>query len=398
MTAAPLFSRRIVKILLPVVVIVLLVGLVRWRQAAADNGKRDKHPPQVVTVAQVATRDMALHLVALGTVTPNNTVTVHSRVDGQLMRLNFTEGQQVKAGQLLAELDPRPFQAQVEQVQGQLAHDEALLQNAQLDLTRYRTLLEQNSIAEQQVATQQALVRQYRGTVAADRGTLANARLQLTYSRIAAPVSGRVGLKQVDQGNIVHASDSNGVVVITQMQPSSVVFAIPADRLDQVLPALNAGRALPVEAWDRDNRTLLAQGQLMTADNQVDTTTGTVKLKARFANRDNALFPNQFVNVRLETTVRQGALVIPAAALQRGVPGSFVYLVKPDNTVSLRVVTPGPAEGDWQIVEQGLKAGDRVVLSGVDRLRDGARVVVATAGAAAGGAPHGRHGRRGAAH
>lgn len=390
MIAAPVFSRRIVKILLPVVVVVLLVGLVRWRQAAADNGKRDRHPPQVVTVTQVATRDMALHLMALGTVTPNNTVTVRSRVDGQLMRLNFAEGQQVKAGQLLAELDARPFQAQVEQARGQLAHDEALLQNAQLDLTRYRTLLEQNSIAEQQVATQQALVRQYRGTVAADRGTLANARLQLTYTRITAPVSGRVGLKQVDMGNIVHASDTNGVVVITEMQPSSVVFAIPADRLDEVLPALNAGRTLPVEAWDRDNRTRLADGQLMTADNQVDTATGTVKLKARFANRDNALFPNQFVNVRLQTTVRQGARVIPTAALQRGTPGSFVYLVKPDNTVSLRVVTPGPAEGDWQIVEQGLKPGDRVVLSGVDRLRDGARVVVA--GAGGGGQAHGRRG------
>ncbi|BEV72740.1 MdtA/MuxA family multidrug efflux RND transporter periplasmic adaptor subunit [Paludibacterium sp. THUN1379] len=373
--------------------LVWLVGGLIWHQSASPSGDRQRNKPstQVVTVASVVSRDMTIYLTALGTVTPNNTVTVRSRVDGQLMKLGFSEGQMVRQGQMLAQLDPRPFQVALTQAQGQLARDQAQLKNAQIDLARYRTLLAQNSISQQQVATQEALVAQYQGTVTSDRGAVDNARLQLSYSQVTAPVSGRVGLKQVDLGNIVHASDSNGIVVITQMQPTNVLFSLPQDQVARVLPAIRANATLPVDAYDRDNRTRLASGRLLTVDNQVDTTTGTVKLKAVFANQDNALFPNQFVNVRLGTEVRKGALVIPLAAMQRGQPGIFVYLLQPDNTVTLRVIEPGPSEGDQLIVNRGLKAGDRVVTDGMDRLREGSKVSVATASPEAAGAqgkPH----------
>ncbi|TDR72446.1 MdtA/MuxA family multidrug efflux RND transporter periplasmic adaptor subunit [Paludibacterium purpuratum] len=386
------------KFLLILLLFVLLAVWLVWRNQAAnaDAQRRGKQTKQVVTVASVAPRDMTIYLSALGTVTPNNTVTVRSRVDGQLMRLGFGEGQMVKAGQLLAELDPRPFQVALMQAEGQLARDQAQLKNAQIDLARYRTLLTQNSISQQQVATQEALVAQYQGTVMADRGAVGNAQLQLSYSRVTAPVSGRVGLKQVDLGNIVHASDSNGIVVITEMQPANVVFSLPEDQVSPVLPSVRANAVLPVEALDRDNRNKLADGRLLTVDNQVDTSTGTVKLKAVFANQDNALFPNQFVNVRLGTEQRKGALVIPLVALQRGQPGTFVYRILPDDTVALQVVRPGPVVGDLMIVEDGLKAGDRVVVDGMDRLRDGAKVIVASAkdSAAPGGGKHKAHGAK----
>lgn len=371
--------------------VLVVCGLI-WRQTASQTGDQPRNKPstQVVTVASVISRDMTIYLTALGTVTPNNTVTVHSRVDGQLMKLGFAEGQMVRQGQMLAQLDPRPFQVALTQAQGQLARDLAQLKNAQIDLARYRTLLTQNSISQQQVATQEALVAQYQGTVTSDRGAVDNARLQLSYSQVTAPVSGRVGLKQVDLGNIVHASDSNGIVVITQMQPTNVLFSLPQDQVARVLPSIRANNTLPVDAYDSDNLTRLASGRVLTVDNQVDTTTGTVKLKAVFANQDNALFPNQFVNVRLSTEVRKGALVIPLAAMQRGQPGTFVYLVKPDNTVTLRVIEPGPSEGDQLIVNRGLKAGDRVVTDGMDRLRDGSKVVVAAANPAATGGKTGK--------
>jgi membrane fusion protein, multidrug efflux system len=356
--------------------LLLVVALIWWRHDT-NSGPRGKPSPQVVSVATAARRDMALYLTALGTVTPNNTVTVHSRVDGQLIRIGFTEGQKVKAGQMLAELDPRPFQAALTEARGQLARDQALLANARLDLTRYRALLADNAIPKQQLDTQAALVAQYQGTVTADLGAVDSARLQLEYSRITAPVSGRVGLKQVDLGNIVHASDSNGVVVITEMQPTDVVFSLPEDQLSSILPGIRLNTPMPVEARDRENRRLLARGRLKTADNQVDTSTGTVKLKAVFDNADDALFPNQFVNVRLGTEQRKGALVIPLAALQRGQPGSFVYVVRPDNSIELRVIEPGPSEGDSLIVDKGLQPGERVVIDGVDRLRNGVKVVVA---------------------
>jgi len=363
-------------------VLLLLLGFLVWRLTLGNGGadaRKGKQAPTVVTAVAASLRDMPLELTALGTVTPNNTVTVHSMITGELQRIGFVEGQMVKAGQLLAQIDPRPYQVQLAQAQGQLLHDQALLANARLDLARYRALLTQNSIAEQQVATQDALVKQYLGTVATDGAAVDNAKLQLTYCRISAPVSGRVGLKQVDLGNIVHTTDTNGVVVITQMQPTNVVFSVPEDNLGQILPALGAHQTLPVEAWDRENLHKLADGRLLAVDNQVSSTTGTVALKAVFTNDDNTLFPQQFVNIRLQTEVRKNAVVIPLAALQRGQPGTFVYLIQPDHTVALRVIVPGPSVGDQLLVNSGLVAGDRVVVDGVDRLRDGARVVLAGA-------------------
>lgn len=333
--------------------------------------------PVAVAVAPVMQQDAPLQLGALGTVTATNTVTVHSRVDGQLMALHFEEGQLVQKGQLLAELDPRPFQAALTQAEGQLMHDQALLQNARLDLTRYQQLLAQNSIAKQQVDTQQALVAQYQGTVKLDQGAVATARLQLDYSRITAPLSGRVGLRQVDLGNIVHSSDSNGVVVITQTQPINVLFAVPETSLGQVLAAARAAKGkLQVEAWDRDNRHKLADGELLAIDNQLSTTTGTVNLKARFANADAALFPNQFVNVHLQLGDQPDAIVVPSVALQQGKVGSYVYTVNPDQTVSISKVKTGAVSGDNTIIEEGVKPGQKVVVDGLDKLREGAQIKV----------------------
>jgi multidrug efflux system membrane fusion protein len=374
-------------------VLALILAGSWWWQAGASASRDPRHRKNtvlMVTDASVQQRDMPIYLTALGTVTPNNTVTVHSMVNGTLQQLGFSEGQQVRAGQMLAQLDPRPYQVQLTQAQGQMAHDQALLANARVDLARYRTLLAQNSIAQQQVATQEALVRQYEGTVEVDRGAIASARLNLSYCRITAPLAGRVGLKQVDLGNVVHSTDANGVVVITQMQPASIVFSLPEGQLTQVRQAIHAGQTLPVEAWDRQNQHKLAEGHLLTTDNQMDTSTGTVKLKAVFSNRDDVLFPNQFVNVRLRTELRSRALVIPLSAMQRGQPGTFVYRINPDQTVSLRVIRPGPADGEQLIVESGLAAGDRIVLDGVDRLREGARVTVSHGSAPGNGGAGGK--------
>jgi multidrug efflux system membrane fusion protein len=348
------------------------------RTAAADTAAPKRGgAPVAVAVAAVTQRDAPLQLSALGTVTATNTVTVHSRVDGQLMALHFDEGQMVQKGQLLAELDPRPYQAALTQAEGQLLRDQALLQNARLDLSRYQQLLAQNSIAKQQVDTQQALVAQYQGTVKLDQGAVANARLQLDYSRITSPLAGRAGLRQVDPGNIVHSSDSNGVVVITQTQPINILFAIPETSLSQVLAANRAAKGkLQVEAWDRDNRHKLADGELLAIDNQLSTTTGTVNLKARFANADTALFPNQFVNVHLQLGVQANATVLPSVALQQGKVGSYVYTVNPDQTVSISKVRAGAVSGDNTIIDEGVKAGQKVVVDGLDKLREGAQVKV----------------------
>lgn len=331
-----------------------------------------------VIAAPVRKGTIDVYLNALGTVTPRNLVTVKPRVDGQLMRVAFQEGQMVKAGALLAEIDPRPFQVQVAQAEGQLAKDQALLTNARVDLERYQTLLTQDSISKQQVDTQAALVRQYEGTVKADQGAVDNAKLQLSYARVTAPLSGRIGLRTVDPGNVVRASDANGIVTIAELSPISVVFPIPEDNVQRVLQRLRSGEASPVEAWDRDQKQKLATGRLVTADNQIDVATGTVKMKAEFANENGALFPNQFVNVRMLTQTLADATLIPTPAIQRGAPGTFVYVVKGDNTVTVAPVKLGPQQGETTVVTGGVTPGMQVVVDGADKLREGAAVTLIT--------------------
>lgn len=401
-----------------IVVLLLAVGAAYWRfkPAAAPAGDAASHgggkpgmggpsgpdgmgggmtnrpfPVQ----AQAARRgDMEVTINALGTVSARNTAIVKARVAGQLQRIAFREGQLVKQGDLLAEIDPRPFQAQLDQAAGQLARDEALLANARADLERYRNLLKKDSIASQQVDNQDWLVRQYEGTVKNDRGIVADAKLQLDFSRVTAPFSGRLGLRQVDVGNYVQTSDANGIVVITQTRPINVVFAIPADTLPAVLAHPHAGEPLPVDAYDRVGATRLATGKVVSIDNQMDVATGTVKLKAEFANSDEKLFPNQFVNARLHVDTRHDVVLAPTAAIQRGARGLFMYVVGADKTVHVRAVTPGPTSHDSVVIENGLREGELVVIDGADKLRDGAKVEISQPGA--GKAPANIPGRRAA--
>jgi multidrug efflux system membrane fusion protein len=331
--------------------------------------------PTPVVVAPVSTRDVGVYITGLGAVTPLNTVTVHTRVDGQLLTVKFREGQLVNEGDLLAEIDARPFEAQLTQYQGQLARDRALLDNARLDLTRYETLTSTDAIPQQQVDTQRSLVRQYEGAVENDRGLIESVRVQLAYCRITSPIGGRAGLRQVDPGNIVHAADANGLVVITQLQPIAIIFTIPEDSIPVVLDRMKRGTPVPVDAYDREQRHKLGSGTLLTIDNQVDPSTGTVKLKATFPNTDGRLFSSQFVNARLLLDVKPHATVVPAVAVQRGTGGAFVYVMTPEQTVTVRPVTVGVADGDDVALDSGLTAGERVVIDGADRLRDGSRVV-----------------------
>jgi len=333
----------------------------------------------VVTVT-VRKTDMPVYLRALGTVAASNTVTVRSRVDGQLVHVAFREGQFVHQGDLLAEIDRRPFEVQLAQAQGQLARDQALLKDAQVKLERSRLLDSKGLIPKQDLDTAFASVGQYEGAILADQALIASANLQITYSAITAPISGQIGLRLVDEGNIVRAADPGGLIVITQLEPISVLFSIPEDNLGDVLRKLHAGRELRVEAWDHDDTKKIADGVLLTADNQIDSSTGTSKLKAIFDNKNNALYPNQFVNVRLLTDVLKGAVVVPAATIQRGSQGSFVYVVRDNQTAEFRPVTLKNTEGNDVALASGLQPGEIVILEGMDKVQDGARVDVQTPG------------------
>ncbi len=386
-------SKRILWIIGVVVVVVAVASAIyvtRWKDAPVGGGASGPAArggaagarggfgmPVSVRVATVRSGSIDSVLDALGTVVARNTVTVHARVDGQLVRIAYEEGREVKAGDLLAQIDPRPFDAALEQAQGQLARDQALLAIAKSDLDRYQTLLQQDSIAKQQVDDQASLVRQYEGAVQADLGAVANARLQREFTRITAPISGRVGLRQVDNGNMVHVADTNGVVVLTETRPLNVIFAVPADRAPEIARRWQAGESLRVDVFDRDGKKLLATGRLESADNIVDLATSTVKLKAIFDNKDGALFPNQFVNARITIATLDNQTLLPGAAIQRGTPGTFVYVVGDDSTVSIRTVTVGATNGDTVAIKTGVKVGDHVVIDGTDKLRDGSKVEAA---------------------
>ena len=370
-------------------VIAALLWWVLTRATPTTTHRRLDEQATVVRLGEVTRGDVPVALEALGTVTALSTVVVKTQISGKLTEVGFTEGQSVKVGDFLAQIDPRPYQAALDQAQGQLARDEAMLAAARIDLARYEKLMAQDSIARQQVDTQRALVTQDEAIVRSDRANVENAALNLNYCRIVAPSNGRIGLRLVDPGNYVQASDPNGVVVITQMQPISVVFTLPEDDIPKFLKQLRAGAQLPVLAFNRNSTTQLATGKLETLDNQIDTTTGTVKLRAVFANEDEALFPNQFVNVKLIVDTLRGVAIAPAAAVQIGAPGNYVYVASEEAMVAVRPVKLGARDGQSVAVLEGLAPGDKVVVDGVDRLRDGAKIRVPEppSGRAPGAAP-----------
>jgi len=366
-------------LLVAAVIVGVVWYLARPQPQPREAGRGQTSAPIPIGVSPVATGDMPVTLTQLGTVTPLATVTVKTQISGYLVQVAFKEGQMVTKGDFLAQIDPRPYQVALEQAQAQLAKDQALLKNAQLDLQRYNTLVAQNSIAKQTRDTQVSLVAQYEATVKADQAQIDAQKLNLTYCRIISPVTGRVGLRQVDAGNYVQTSDPNGIVVVTQLQPISVIFTLPEDNLPEVMKRVRSGASLPVTAFDRTGSTELATGKLDTVDNQIDTTTGTVKLRAIFDNEQDALFPNQFVNVKLLVNTLLNADVVPNAAIQRGAPGTFVYVVKPENTVGVQKVKLGPTDGQRIAILSGVEPGENVVIDGADRLRDGAKITVAPA-------------------
>jgi len=363
---------------------------VHWIRSAPSGGRSPQGALQSVGAATVATGNIREIVNALGTVTPIATVTVQTQINGQLTDVGFTEGQLVKKGDFLAQIDARPYQILKEQYEGQLAHDQGLLAQAQMDLTRYQTLAQQNSIAKQQSEDQIFIVEQYKGSVQQDQGLVDAEALNISYCHIVSPVTARVGLRLVDPGNYVQTASSTGIAVVTQLQPITVIFSIPEDDLPEIMPQFSAGTPLVVTAYDRANIHLLATGNVAAVDNQVDTTTGTVKVRAQFDNTDNALFPSQFVNARLLVKTLQNVVTVPTAAIQRGSPGTYVYAINSDSTVAVRQIKTGAVDGDLTEVKSGLNPGDRVVIDGTDRLRDGLHVSVAAEAAqpaAAGAAP-----------
>ncbi len=366
------------------ILVVLALGALffasRGRSSAASKGagkggKNSAPPATPVVAAQAQTGHIGVYVTGLGAVTPIYTVTVKSRVDGQLMSVHFKEGDLVNQGDPLIEIDPRPYEAVVVQAGGQLVRDEALLANARVDLNRYITLVAQEAVPEQQLATQRSLVAQYEGTVTNDQGLLDAAKLNVVYCHIASPITGIVGLRLVDPGNIVHAADSNGMIVITQIQPISVIFTVAEDQLPAILQKVRAGQKLAVDAYDRELKIKLASGTLATIDNLIDQTTGTLKLRATFDNENRSLFPNQFVNARLLQQEKTGVTLLPSAAIQRNTNDTYVYLIQPGNTVTIRNIKVGTTEGDQSEITSGLLPGDKVVMTGVDKLQEGSKVV-----------------------
>jgi multidrug efflux system membrane fusion protein len=379
--------RHWVALLVAVLAVGLMIGFfayLRHKQAPAAGGpgRGGQNGPVSVSVATVASGDIQLRIPALGTVTPLATVTVRTQISGVMQKILFTEGQTVRQGDPLAQIDPRPYEAALQQMQGNLKRDQALLADARLDLKRYEGLVKEDSIAQQQLDTQRALVDQYVGTIEADEGQVKTASVNLIFTHIAAPVTGRVGLRQVDQGNYVTPGDANGIVLINQLQPITVIFPIPEDNVPALMRRLHEGGPMTVEAYDRTNSAMLAQGKLLTVDNQIDVTTGTVKLRAQFENADSLLFPNQFVNIQLLQELLHDQIIIPNAAVRRGAPNgvvsTFVYVVGSDHTVKVRPVTLGVVDGERVAVTRGLSVGEIVVTEGGDRLRDGAQVVLPT--------------------
>ncbi|WP_419727830.1 efflux RND transporter periplasmic adaptor subunit [Lichenicola sp.] len=388
-TTRPRRSRRIAMVV--VVVLLLVAAVVAWRmfgsgkvphpgQQAAGGSKAGAHgpggAPTSVSVATIGTGNIRVTLSGLGAVTPLDTVTVVTQINGQLQSLGFEEGQLVHKGQFLAQIDPRPYLVALEQAQGTLAHDEGLLAQARADSARYQLLNRQNSIAVQQAQDELFLIKQYEGTVIADQAAIDSAKLNLVYCHIVSPVTGRVGIRLVDPGNYVQTTNTGGLFVVTQLQPISVLFTLPEDDIPQVQEQMAKG-VLPVTAYDRSDAKALATGTLAAVDTQIDNTTGTVELRATFPNPDNTLFPQQFVNAHLLLQTLSGVVVAPQAAVQHGAPGDFVYLVKPDNTVAVQVVKTGPSEGGLIQITDGLKAGDKVATDGLDRLRNGGKISVA---------------------
>jgi membrane fusion protein, multidrug efflux system len=390
------------KLIIAAVAVVAVVAIV-WMVRAAPSAPaktRGAGLGMPVVAAGASKGEVKVTYDALGSVTPLATITVKTQVNGQLMRIGYEEGQIVHKGDFLAEIDPRPFEATLKQAEGALARDEALLEEARLDLKRYETLVAQDSIAQQQFDTQKALVHQDEGTVKIDQGVVDTAKVNLLYTHITAPVTGRVGLRLVDPGNTVQTSDSGGVVVITQIDPISVIFSVPEDNEPQIMARMLSGATLEVAAFDRSGTTLLATGKVSTIDNQIDTSTGTVKLRALFDNKDLKLFPSQFVNARLLIDTLQDAIVVPSSAILRGAPGTYVYVINPDKTVTVRVVKLGPSQGERQSILAGLEPGESVVVDGSDKLREGAKVTLPGADDAgsskgSGDAKGGKHGKGG---